>query len=175
MKTLLSIGVFVAVIFWTSDEIVSLKCWASKGGVILPDVDGTTRDFTCLLKGTGKELTKATEDNLRKANCTQENCILCGRHELVFPTRLITDVLLFCVPEIQKCSKEETTDEWIFGSSTILSQTICKCDRELCNAGECKVEKKDDEIVTCDMGPPPTPKPEDIPLHAIACYGERPG
>jgi len=151
MKTLLSIGVFVAVIFWSSDEISAVKCWASQKDLLKPNGELILNN-ACMVQGTGTELTKTTEDNLRKANCTQYDCPdLCGRQEAVWKKEKVTQIFLWCIPQNAECKKVEDSD---------LSNTVCKCNNELCNAGECKVEKKDDEIETCDMGPPPTPKPD---------------
>jgi len=153
MKTLLSIGVFVAVIFWTSDEISAVKCWAGDKTVDYKDDNGEVNSASgrCVLQGKGTKLTKTTKDIL-KQNCTEEICLgQCGRKEMVFKKMKLTQIVLMCVPETQDCDKVEKPDGTV---------TICKCNTEMCNAGECKVEKKDDEIETCDMGPPPTPKPD---------------
>jgi len=152
MKTLLSIGVFVAVIFWSSGKMSAVKCWRGRSDAYVTFPDGYKQYGTCAITGIGKELTKTTEDILTKANCTQLDCPnLCGRQEFVYTKAKKTQILLWCVPLTQKCHKKDLPGG---------SDTVCTCNKELCNAGECKVEKKDDEIVTCEMGPPPTPKPD---------------
>jgi hypothetical protein len=154
MKTVLAIGVFVAVIFWSSDELNAVKCWGSEEDVVFRDDNGEkllTLSHACLFNGTAE---KTTEDNLRKQNCRQQDCpdlAVCGRREDVNKIKKTTEIYLLCIGTIAKCNKEENTD---------FTMTTCKCKKDLCNAGECKVEKKDDEIVTCEMGPPPTPKPD---------------
>jgi len=159
MKTLLSIGVFVAVIFWSSGKVLSIKCWSSsKDFVWQNDENGfeipNTRVHACLIEGTGTEFIKTTKDNLK--NCTQVNCGLnpCGRIEFVDKKKKITQITLRCVPLDQTCLKEEEDD---------LATTICKCDEELCNAGECKVEMKKNEkgekkVEKCEMVPIKEPK-----------------
>merc|ERR1712212_227854 len=109
MKTLLCIGEFVAVIFWSSGKVLSIKCWSAKNEFWQKDENGFekpgTRFHACLIKGTGTEIIKTTKDNLK--NCTQEDCGLdqCGRIEFVDKKKKITQITLRCVPLIQTCLK----------------------------------------------------------------------
>jgi len=139
MKTLLSIGVFVAVIFWSSGKVSSLKCWGLAGNnVRFVDEDGfeTARYYDiCMFNGT------ARDKKCNEIQCgDQEPCV---RHSFVNKTTSTTETWFYCGATTSKCLQADSTE---------MTQTFCPCYTELCNDRECKAEKIDGNWI-CKMEP----------------------
>jgi len=141
MKTLLSIGVFVAVIFWSSGKVEMLKCWGQEGHDhrFVDENDKTTARFfdVCVLNGT------ARHKNCTEITCSDEDKEQCARYSLVNKKTTKTMTLLFCATKEVKCDVFDSTEQ---------RETICPCNTELCNDGICKAEKKDGNW-TCIIEP----------------------